>query len=209
MIGLFVNGRQQRLVFWRAFWVCLGIQNRINDLKSVAAGANLTRRADSGLTGVRPMNALKRCRYNSVVNDSSNIPNQAPACNAVIRGPRPVCGKPAIPGKAKCAQHGGLSTGPKTPEGRARCAAAKLIHGRETRALRDQRSQIQAALRLVEDRMFAAGVIRGPRTRGRKPGHSARPDLVSDFLAGLLVEECWGGSAFDYHRIHRIEGVFP
>ena len=125
---------------------------------------------------------------NSVMDNSSNIPNQAPACNAVIRGPRPMCGKATIPGKDKCAQHGGLSTGPKTPEGRARCAAAKLIHGRETRALRVQRSLIQAALRLVEDRMFAEGVIRGPRTRGRKPGRSVRPDQVSDFLAGLLRE---------------------
>ena len=112
--------------------------------------------------------------------------DQAKACNAVVRGPRATSGNPAIPGKAKCAQHGGLSNGPKTPEGRARCAAAKWVHGRETRALRVKRSLIQAALRAVEDQMFAEGMIRGPRTRGRKPAPWASPKEVADFLAGLV-----------------------
>ena len=33
-------------------------------------------------------------------------------------------------GKRRCRLHGGLSTGPKTPEGRARIAAANTQHGR-------------------------------------------------------------------------------
>jgi hypothetical protein len=43
--------------------------------------------------------------------------------------------------------HGGLSTGPKTPEGRARCAAAKTVHGRETRAIREECKNKLAELR--------------------------------------------------------------
>ena len=39
------------------------------------------------------------------------------------------CQKPALIGKARCRLHGGLSTGPKTPEGKARIAAAHWKHG--------------------------------------------------------------------------------
>ncbi|MDB3929681.1 hypothetical protein N9413_10870, partial [Paracoccaceae bacterium] len=34
------------------------------------------------------------------------------------------CQKPPLNGKTRCRLHGGLSTGPKTPEGKARIAAA-------------------------------------------------------------------------------------
>jgi len=50
-------------------------------------------------------------------------------------------------GKDKCRVHGGLSRGPITADGRARCAAAKLIHGRETRAKREQASKASKAVR--------------------------------------------------------------
>jgi len=43
-------------------------------------------------------------------------------------------------GKRTCRFHGGKSTGPKTTEGKAACAAAKTIHGRETRAIRKERA---------------------------------------------------------------------
>lgn len=91
------------------------------------------------------------------------------ACSAFIRRLGKHCNRPAVPGSSKCRGHGGLSTGPRTEEGRARIAAAKTIHGRETRALRQLRSQICRDLRRVEDAMFAEGLIHGPRTRGRKP----------------------------------------
>ena len=51
-------------------------------------------------------------------------------------------------GKAVCRFHGGKSTGPRTPEGRARCAQAKLIHGRETAAKREQARELNRLLRL-------------------------------------------------------------
>ena len=37
-------------------------------------------------------------------------------------------------GKTKCRTHGGLSTGPRTDEGKLRCAQAKTKHGNDTRA---------------------------------------------------------------------------
>jgi hypothetical protein len=79
------------------------------------------------------------------------------------------CSKPAAPGRAVCAGHGGLSTGPNTAEGKARIAAAKTVHGRETRALRLERSRISAELHRIEQEMRAAGLYDGPRLRGRKP----------------------------------------
>ena len=50
-------------------------------------------------------------------------------------------------GKNVCRVHGGKSRGPITADGRACCAAAKLIHGRETRAKREQASKASKAVR--------------------------------------------------------------
>ena len=72
-------------------------------------------------------------------------------------------------GKAVCRTHGGLSTGPRTTEGRRRSAEAKTIHGQETRALREERSRGLAYLAALESYGIAIGLISGPKTRGRKP----------------------------------------
>ena len=69
------------------------------------------------------------------------------------------CQKPPLTGKARCRLHGGLSTGPKTPEGKARIAAAQWKHGRRSRAFTEARKQIWAELRAVEARMRADGLI--------------------------------------------------
>lgn len=45
-------------------------------------------------------------------------------CGAKTRKGTPCRAKP-IPGKARCKFHGGLSTGPRTPEGKARIADAQ------------------------------------------------------------------------------------
>jgi len=89
-------------------------------------------------------------------------------CQACLKN-RARCTKAAIHGKDVCAQHGGFSTGPKTAEGKARIAAGKTVHGRETRALRLERSRISAELHRIEQEMRAAGLYDGPRLRGRKP----------------------------------------
>ena len=49
-----------------------------------------------------------------------------PTCGAKTR-PGHLCRNKAIPGKRRCKYHGGLSTGPKTPAGRARIAAAQKL----------------------------------------------------------------------------------
>lgn len=62
-------------------------------------------------------------------------------------------------GKTKCAKHGGKSSGPKTPEGRRRCAAAKTIHGLETRAIRLETAEGLRMLRALEKFGIAIGLI--------------------------------------------------
>ena len=69
------------------------------------------------------------------------------------------CQKPPLNGKTRCRLHGGLSTGPRTAEGKARIAAAHWKHGRRSRAFTEARKQIWADLRAVEARMRADGLI--------------------------------------------------
>ena len=58
-------------------------------------------------------------------------------CNAMSKRTKIQCGGPAVKGKTKCRFHGGLSTGPSTELGRQICAAAKTVHGKETRIDRE------------------------------------------------------------------------
>jgi hypothetical protein len=72
-------------------------------------------------------------------------------------------------GKRVCRTHGGLSTGPKTPEGRARCAKAKTTHGNDTRVARAEHSKKMAEIRNLEAIGFDIGMFNGTRLVGRKP----------------------------------------
>lgn len=72
-------------------------------------------------------------------------------------------------GKRVCKAHGGASTGPLTEAGRQRCADAKKVHGRETRAMRHARSLTVARLAALEALAHALNMVFGPRTRGPKP----------------------------------------
>ena len=65
--------------------------------------------------------------------------------------------------------HGGKGSGPKTKEGRHRCADAKTIHGFETRQARTERALGMRRLRELEDLGHLLRILRGARTSGRKP----------------------------------------
>ena len=69
------------------------------------------------------------------------------------------CQKPPIKGKSRCRLHGGLSTGPRTAEGKARIAAAHYIHGRRSKHYVEMRKKIWAELREIEARMRDDGLI--------------------------------------------------
>ena len=89
-------------------------------------------------------------------------------CNALSKRSRLRCRSPAIKGKTKCRIHGGLSTGSRTPEGKARQITANIRHGRETRAIRQERSVKLAELYALEMLGRKIGMISGTMV-GRKP----------------------------------------
>jgi hypothetical protein len=107
--------------------------------------------------------------------------NETPAlsCSAVITRTGQACGAPTIDGRRCCARHGGKSTGPKTPEGRQRCAQARWVHGNETSGVRLERSIASAKLALLESVGFELGIMSGPKSRGPKPHKMAQvlPEL--------------------------------
>ena len=70
-----------------------------------------------------------------------------------------LCAKSPLRGKTRCRLHGGLSSGPKTAEGRARIAAAHYKHGRRSKKFVEMRAKIWAELRIVERRMKMDGLI--------------------------------------------------
>jgi len=81
-----------------------------------------------------------------------------PRCQAHSKRSGEQCRKAAMRGKRVCRTHGGASTGPKTQAGKARCAQAKTVHGRETRVKRQRRSEKLKELRLLEQVMNATGM---------------------------------------------------
>jgi len=72
-------------------------------------------------------------------------------CNAMSKRTKLQCGGPAVKGKTKCRFHGGLSTGPKTELGRQICAAAKTVHGKDSRADRQVHRLTMQRLRLYAE----------------------------------------------------------
>ena len=90
-------------------------------------------------------------------------------CTARSKRTGQQCRSAALKEKTKCRFHGGRSTGPRTDEGRQRCAEAKTVHGRETRKARTERSVALAKIAELEATGRAAGLITGPKTAGRPP----------------------------------------
>ena len=92
-------------------------------------------------------------------------------CQAKSKRTRFQCKAPAMKGKNVCRTHGGLSSGPKTEQGRQRCAEAKTIHGKDTRAKRAQNAVSATRLLLLRDLGLRIGLF-GPEPTswpGRKP----------------------------------------
>ena len=116
-------------------------------------------------------------------------------CSAQSKRTGQQCRAPAITGKIKCRFHGGKSTGPKTSEGRQRCAQARTTHGQEKTTMRMERSLASARLAVLESVGFAIGMMAGPRTPGRRPDRMAEvyPELKLMFQK-LVVENARQGA---------------
>lgn len=81
------------------------------------------------------------------------------------------CLKPALKASRtqKCGHHGGRNKGPTTEAGKVRSAAVNLKTGEYTKEAIEKRSRNLAELHQLEDVCSIVGLIKGARTRGRKP----------------------------------------
>ena len=79
-------------------------------------------------------------------------------CLAKTRRGTP-CQNPAIKGPGRCKLHGGKSTGPRAPEGKARTIAARTKHGRRSRAHVEKVKAINAELRRITYEIKRDGLI--------------------------------------------------
>jgi hypothetical protein len=100
-------------------------------------------------------------------------------CQAKSKRTKQQCRAPAMRGKQVCKNHGGKSTGPKTIEGRKRCSAARTVHGRDTIAIRKERSLASARLAVLESAGAALNMFTGSRSTGTRPSRmvEAYPEL--------------------------------
>ncbi len=90
-------------------------------------------------------------------------------CKAKSVRTKKQCGNPALRGKSVCKWHGGMSTGPRTPEGIQRIRNAHLKHGKETKESKAKRREKSLLFAMLEDAGWNLGMLSGEKTRGRKP----------------------------------------
>ncbi len=110
-------------------------------------------------------------------------------CEGTSRRTKERCKAPASTNSLRCRYHGGRKhSGPTTLEGRKRCAAAKTVHGNETRSVRTERSHASARLAILEAVGFGLGMMTGSRTPGRRPNQmdKAFPELQAMFQKMVL-----------------------
>jgi hypothetical protein len=113
-------------------------------------------------------------------------------CQAMSKRTGRQCGAPADRHSktGKCKWHGGRSTGPKTEQGRKRCAEAKTIHGKGTRAKRAQNAATATKLLLLRDLGLRIGLF-GPETTGwagRRPRGYPLTETMSTEELVVLIE---------------------
>jgi hypothetical protein len=135
----------------------------------------------------------------------------APRCGARTRAGC-ACRQPAMK-NGRCRMHGGLSTGPRTPEGRERCRRARLTHGGYSAHVRALRAaarahgrRVRALAALMRSRSAGHGVLRsisvvtvGARC-ARPPSSPTAPSSVSS-----RANDPWARAAHPY--TNRSNGV--
>lgn len=99
-------------------------------------------------------------------------------CKAQSSRTKLQCAKPALKGKVVCQFHGGLSTGPRSKEGKDRIRAARFKHGQETKEAKAERSAKSVMFRYLTDIGNHCDIFyKQLKTRGRPPLGYAQLDL--------------------------------
>ena len=69
------------------------------------------------------------------------------------------CQNPAIEGRDRCKLHGGRSTGARSPQGKARAAAAHTTHGKRSKAHVEKVKSINFEIRRITYELKRDGFI--------------------------------------------------
>jgi ribosomal protein S4 len=114
---------------------------------------------------------------------------QCRQCQATAKHSRVQCKKAALRGKNVCRTHGGASTGPRTEQGRAKCAEARTIHGNSTREKRKQNAVSATRLLLLRALGNRLGLF-GPKPTGwagRRPkDYPLTEEMTTEALVALI-----------------------
>ena len=98
------------------------------------------------------------------------------------------CSKPALRGKAVCQFHGGLSTGPRTKEGKDRIRARHWRHGEETLEAKAECSAKSIMFRYLTDIGNHCEVFyKKIETRGRPPSGYRQLDLTDPEQLAIAI----------------------
>jgi hypothetical protein len=109
-------------------------------------------------------------------------------CKAQSSRTKLQCSKPALKGKPVCQFHGGLSTGPKTEEGKNRIRAAHWKHGQETLEAKAERSEKSVMFRYLNDIGNYVGLFyKKLKNRGRPPSGYTQLDLSDPEKLALVI----------------------
>src|SRR5258705_6005060 len=81
-------------------------------------------------------------------NKSIELANGAPRCGARRKTDGQPCRQPAMR-NGRCKQHGGMSTGPRTPEGLERSRRARWKHGFYSAESRNTRREARDLIRSI------------------------------------------------------------
>ena len=109
-------------------------------------------------------------------------------CTAKSSRTKQQCGRPALKSSKsqKCQFHGGRSSGPKTPEGKARISASHTVHGEDSKSARTERSAASCRISRLEDAMHVLGMTDHTRSRGRKARDYVPVKTIDDVRQMML-----------------------
>ena len=111
-------------------------------------------------------------------------------CTAKSSHTKEQCKRPAskLSKTSKCSRHGGLSSGPRSKEGKDRIRAAHLKHGEETLEAKAERSTKSAMFRYLTDLGNHCNLFyKQLKTRGRPPSGYTQLDLTDPEQLALAI----------------------
>ena len=113
------------------------------------------------------------------------LANAAPRCGARRKFDDGACQQPAMRNGRRCRLHGGMSTGPRTPEGLERSRTARLKHGFYSAEAIEKRRAARESARLLRDNTRELRAVMRVVLRAEREG-----ELVSEDVAERILDLC-------------------